>query len=106
MSEMIQESALCQAFACYRVESPSDDGSFSVESHSHYFSEVMLMRSGTCRVIRGSYTYILKPGELIYISPLVRHSVPFRPAFLLYGRSPCASVCSYEFPGRGNLAPG
>ena len=75
MSEMIQESALCQAFACYRVESPSDDGSFSVESHSHYFSEVMLMRSGTCRVIRGSYTYILKPGELIYISPLVRHSV-------------------------------
>lgn len=75
MSEMIQESALCQAFACYRVDAPSEDGSFRVESHSHYFNEVMLMRSGTCRVVRGSYTYILKPGELIYISPLVRHSV-------------------------------
>ena len=75
MSEMIQDSTLCQAFACYRVESPSENGTFSVEAHSHYFSEVMLMRSGTCRVLRGSYTYILKPGELIYISPLVRHSV-------------------------------
>lgn len=75
MSEMIRDSSLCQAFACYRMDTPANSSFFPVVPHSHYFSEVMLMRSGTCRVIRGSYTYILKPGELIYISPLVRHSV-------------------------------
>ncbi len=75
MSEPIQDSSLCQAFACYRIDTPAHGSFFPVEAHSHYFSEVMLMRSGVCKVIRGNHTYILKPGELIYISPLVRHSV-------------------------------
>ena len=75
MSEMIRDSSLCQAFACYRMDTPANSSFFPVVPHSHYFSEVMLMRSGVCRVVRGGYTYILKPGELIYISPLVRHSV-------------------------------
>ena len=75
MSELNRDSSLCQAFACYRIDTPAHGSFFPVEAHSHYFSEVMLMRSGVCKVIRGNHTYVLKPGELIYISPLVRHSV-------------------------------
>ena len=75
MSERKQDPAFCPPFECFRFDSATAGDLFPVVNQSHYFSEVMLMRSGTCRVIRGSYTYILKPGELIYISPLVRHSV-------------------------------
>ena len=75
MSERKQDPAFCPPFECFRLDSATAGDLFPVVNQSHYFSEVMLMRSGTCRVIRGSYAYILKPGELIYISPLVRHSV-------------------------------
>ena len=52
MSELIRDSSLCQAFACYQMDTPAHSSFFPVEPHSHYFSEVMLMRSGVCRVVR------------------------------------------------------
>ena len=74
MSEM-KQSPFYQAFECLRVDSAACGDLFPVTSHKHYYSEVMLVRSGTCRVIRGSLVYTLKPEELLYIAPLVRHSV-------------------------------
>ena len=35
----------------------------------------MLVREGTCRVLRKNITHILQPGEAIYFAPLVLHSV-------------------------------
>lgn len=75
MSEHIQDSSLCQAFSCYRMDTSAYGTLFPVAPHSHYFSEIMLVRSGSCRVVRGGHEYRMTPGELIYISPLVRHSV-------------------------------
>ena len=43
MSELIRDSSLCQAFACYRMDTPANSSFFPVEPHSHYFSEVMLI---------------------------------------------------------------
>ena len=64
-----------QAFECFRFDSAAAPDLFPIRQQSHYFSEVLLVRSGTCRVIRGGYTHILGPGELIYIASLIRHSV-------------------------------
>ena len=76
LSEQMQPAPLCQAFECVRIDSAScSPDLFPVPARSHYFSEVLLVRSGTCRVVRGAYVHILSPGELVYIAPLVPHSV-------------------------------
>lgn len=76
MSEQVQTPPLCQAFECIRMNSAAcSPDFFPVPSRSHYFSEVLLVRSGICRVVRGAYVHVLSPGELVYIAPLVRHSV-------------------------------
>lgn len=75
MSEQYRDISFQQAFACGRFDSAAREGVLSIPSHSHYSSEVLLVRSGICRVVRGSHTFDLKPGELLYIAPLVRHSV-------------------------------
>ena len=76
MSEQRQPAPLCQAFECIRMDSSvCSPDFFPVPSLSHYFSEVLLVRRGTCRVTRGSKVHLLGPGELVCISPMVRHSV-------------------------------
>ena len=76
MSEPSRDISLFQAFECFRFDSAScAEGLFPVTPRSHYFSEILLVRSGVCRVVRGTRTHILNPGELLYIAPLVRHSV-------------------------------
>lgn len=75
MSEYTQNPGLRQAFECFRIDSEATPQFFPLQPQSHYFSEVILVRSGTCKVTRGSYVHILQPGELIYIGPLIHHSV-------------------------------
>ena len=75
MSEQPLDSALCPAFECFRFDSAAAGGVFPPESQSHYFSEILLVRSGVCRIIRGSRTHILNSGELIHIAPFVPHSI-------------------------------
>ena len=76
MSEQYRDISFQQAFACGRFDSAAvREDLFPVPPHSHYSSEVLLVRSGVCRVVRGSHSHDLKPGELLYIAPLVRHSV-------------------------------
>ena len=75
MNERKQEPVLCQAFECFRFDSVAAGGRFPLESLSHYFSEILLVRSGVCRIIRGAHTHILSPGELIHIAPFVPHSI-------------------------------
>ena len=75
MSDRNQDPALCQAFECFRFDSAASAGLFPVKNQSHYFSEILLVRSGVCRVVRGTRTHELGPGELIYIAPLVPHSI-------------------------------
>ena len=75
MNEMNREFSLFQAFECFRFDSAACGDLFPIAARSHYFSEVLLVRSGTCRIMRGSRTHILHPGELLYIAPLVSHSI-------------------------------
>ena len=75
MKEQGQNLTYCQAFECFRFDSAAAGNLFPIRSISHYFSEIMLVRSGVCRVIRGSRTHILGTGDLIYIAPLVPHSI-------------------------------
>ena len=76
MSEQSRNFSVFQAFECFHFDSSAcGDRLFPVPSHSHYFSEVLLVRSGVCRIVRGAHIHILNPGQLLYISPLVRHSV-------------------------------
>ena len=75
MSKPIPELSPCQAFECFHFESETSGKLFPVPPHSHFFSEILLVRGGTCRVERKGITHLLSPGELIYIAPLVRHSV-------------------------------
>ena len=76
MSEPSSDFSLFRAFECFRFDSAAcGNRLFPVAPHSHYFSEILLVRSGSCRVVRGSRTHILNAGELLYVAPLVRHSV-------------------------------
>ena len=75
MSEYNKDITFPQSFECFRFDSEVCADLFPVAPRTHYFSEVLLFRKGTCRVTRGSITHDMKPGELLYISPLVRHSI-------------------------------
>lgn len=75
MSRPFPDVPLFRAFECLTFDSVAQEDLFPVPAHVHYFSEVILVRSGICRVVRGTRAVALQPGELIYISPLVSHSV-------------------------------
>ena len=75
MSEKNRDVSFHQSFECFRFDSSVCGDMFPVAPRSHYFSEVLLVRSGICRVTRGGLTHDMKPGELLYISPLIRHSI-------------------------------
>ncbi len=76
MSEKTGISSYHQTFECFRFDSAACDSRlFPVPPHRHYFSEVMIVRSGVCRITRTTSTLILHPGEVLYISPLFQHAV-------------------------------
>ena len=76
MSEQTRMNSFHQTFECFRFDTAACDSRlFPVPSHRHYFSEVLIVRSGAVRIIRVSSELTLHPGELIYISPLVQHAV-------------------------------
>ena len=76
MDKHLPDVPLCQAFECLRFDSSAASPEmFPVAAHSHYFSEIILVRSGVCRVTRKGYTHLLSAGEVIYIAPMIRHSI-------------------------------
>lgn len=76
MSEQSADLSFFHAFECLHFDSAAcGERLFPVPPNSHYFSEVLLVRSGVCRVSRGARIHELHPGELLYIGPMVRHSV-------------------------------
>lgn len=75
MNTPVRDVALSYAFECFRFDSAACGDMFPVSRHSHYFSEIVLARNGVLRVLRGSLTHVLQPGELLYIAPLVPHSI-------------------------------
>ena len=65
-----------QTFECFRFDSAACDSRlFPIPPQRHYFSEVILVRSGICRLVRGNRKHTLHPGELLYVSPLVEISI-------------------------------
>ena len=75
MSDHKQDPPLCQAFECFRFDSAVSDRFFPTETLSHYSSEILLVREGFCQITRGPRVHEVHPGELIYIAPLVPHSI-------------------------------
>lgn len=64
-----------RAFDCFRFDSSLYPDLFPLKARSHYHSEILLVREGCCRVVRDIHLHLLHPGELIYIAPLIRHSI-------------------------------
>ena len=64
---------LSMPFECFEYRSDVDP--FPVEEHWHYFGELLMCRDETLRVSRGSEEHTLRPGEILFVSPLVRHSI-------------------------------
>ena len=62
-------------FECIRVDSAAGTLRFPVPPHRHYFSELLLVRKGCCKVTRKSMIYHMQPGESVYFSPMTEHSV-------------------------------
>ncbi len=75
MNEPIRDLSLCQAFECFRFDSSASEVWFPVVRRSHYFSEIVMARKGSLKILRGNHTHILKPGELLYIAPLIPHAI-------------------------------
>lgn len=75
MNELNRDAMLCQAFECLRFDSSDTCGMIPVSPHRHYFCEIILVRSGVCRVTRKGFNHLLRAGELIYIAPMILHSV-------------------------------
>ena len=68
------EQSPCPAFECFRLNSALHPDSFPIPLHNHYFSELILIREGNCRVVRDGVTHQMSAGEIVYISPLIPHS--------------------------------
>ena len=75
MNDHILDSAVCPVFECFHFDSSAARAPLRSKTLSHYFSEILLVRSGFCRIVRGTRTHELGPGEMIYIAPLVPHSI-------------------------------
>ena len=76
MSETNNIKSFQQTFECFRFDSAACDSRlFPIPPQRHYFSEVILVRSGICRLVRGNRKHTLHPGELLYVSPLVEISI-------------------------------
>jgi len=75
MSEHPRGAGYPLAYECFRFDSAELPQLFPVKPESHYFSEIIMVRCGVCRITRGSHVCTLHPGELIYISPLIHHAI-------------------------------
>lgn len=77
MDNLFAEHSLCPSFQCFRLSSALYPDSFPVPLHNHYFCELILVREGTCRVVRSGIEHRMNAGEAVYIPPFVPHSVDF-----------------------------
>lgn len=64
---------LCMPFECFVYDSRKLP--FPVESHWHYFAEMLLAKEGALRVQRGEEEIRLEPGDFLFISPRVSHAI-------------------------------
>lgn len=64
---------LCMPFECFWYDSRKLP--FPVESHWHYFAEILLAKEGALRVLRGEEEIRLEPGDFLFISPRVPHAI-------------------------------
>ena len=53
MNERKQNPVFCPPFECFRLDSATAGDLFPVVNQSHYFSEVILVRSGVCHTQPG-----------------------------------------------------
>ena len=51
----------------------SEKVAFPIRMHWHYFVEIILVKSGVLKVLRGGSVYMLRAGEVLLITPLVHH---------------------------------
>ncbi len=76
MNKQPQNRTDCPAFECFRLDSTVYPGDFPVPLHKHYFCELLLVREGSCRIVRNNTTaHPLEAGEAVYFSSMVSHSV-------------------------------
>ena len=64
---------LSMPFECFEYDSAVNP--FPVSEHWHYFAEVIFGVEGNLLVSRGKESAVLRPSEIIFINPLMRHSL-------------------------------
>ena len=67
---------LCSSFEYFQYT--TEQASFPVPLHWHYFAEIIRVRSGSLTVHRGEKDYVLSAGDVIFLTPLVVHSLDHR----------------------------
>ncbi|MCR4876213.1 MAG: AraC family transcriptional regulator [Clostridiales bacterium] len=68
--DMIFSSVECHLYT-------TDQPTFPVAEHWHYFAEIVRVRSGSLKVSRENKVFILSSGDAVFINPLKRHSLDF-----------------------------
>lgn len=66
---------LCSSFECF--QQTTERAAFPVPLHWHYFGEIIRVRSGSLTVHRGEKDFILSTGDIIFLTPLVVHSLDY-----------------------------
>ena len=64
---------LSMPFSCVAYDNHS--ALFPVKDHTHYFTEILLVKKGNLIVQRGNEQFTLGPGELLFITPLIHHAI-------------------------------
>ena len=64
---------LSMPFECFTYEPGNKP--FPVAEHWHYFAELVLCREGKLLIRRNGEDFFLTPGEILFINPLVCHSL-------------------------------
>ena len=70
-----QEDPVYTSFECHANTTERPD--FPLLPHSHYFTEILRVRSGSLKVTRSSKTYLLSAGDAIFINSLSVHSIDY-----------------------------
>ena len=72
-SRFIPTDPLCAPFACHLFDTEKDE--FPVPMHWHCFGELILVKSGTLKVVRDTVPHLLRAGEILFINPMTPHSL-------------------------------
>ena len=68
-----ENNVLYTSFECHSCNTLSR--SFPVPLHWHYFAEIIRVRSGSLKIQRGDSEHLLRPGDAVFISPLMPHAL-------------------------------